>query len=87
MINHADEKEGTLYFIEQTVPCILHLENCTLLKTLTIALIKGLSKAQGKHTNDYIHISKMDDQEEQFIEAVANIMKTEILGSALNIGQ
>jgi len=45
-LEHAKPKEGSLYFIDQAVPCILHLENGTLIKIITAVLINGLVNAQ-----------------------------------------
>ena len=85
--HHADTKDGALYFIEQTVPCILHLENHTLQKTLTNALVEDLSNAQGKHMYEYEYIRRMDEREQWFIEVVTEVMNKQILGSELNVAQ
>ena len=37
-LQHAEPKSGLLYLIEQVVPCILHLENHTLIKNITMLL-------------------------------------------------
>ena len=86
-LHHADTKDGALYFIERAVPYILHLENCTLLKTLTIALVEGLSNAHGKHMLEYEYIRRIDEREQWFIEAVAKVMNKQILGGELNVTQ
>ena len=46
-LEHCNTKDGVLFFVEQAIPCILHLENSTLLKALTMLFIEGLSNAQG----------------------------------------
>ena len=47
-LEHCKAMDGALFLVEQALPCILHLENWTLIKIMTMLLIEGLSNAQGK---------------------------------------
>ena len=86
-LSHSEAKEGKLYFIEQAIPCILHLENCTSIEKLMLLFVEGLSGAQGKTLDGYVCIQSMDEREKHFIEAVSHAMNQEILGSDENVGQ
>lgn len=86
-IDHVKTKEDALYFIRQAIPCILHLENRTLLKLFMLLLREGLSNAQGKLHNDTMDISSMEGRERKFIEVISQIMNEEILGSVDNRAQ
>jgi hypothetical protein len=44
-IQHSEAWEGAFFLLMQTVPCVLHLENCVDLKILMNILEEGLSKA------------------------------------------
>jgi len=86
-LSHSEAKEGMLYFIEQAIPCILHLENRTSIKNLMMLFVEGLSGAQGKPLDRYDCIQSMDEREKQFVEAVSHAMNREILRSNENVGQ
>jgi hypothetical protein len=86
-IDHIRTKEDALYFIRQAIPCILHLENRTLLKLFFLILREGLSNAQGKLHEDSMNITSMEGRERKFIEVISQIMNEEILGSLQNRAQ
>jgi len=86
-MEHIKTKEDALYFIRQAIPCILHLENRTLLKLFLLILRDGLSNAQGKLHDDTMNISSMEGREKRFIEIISQIMNEEILGSLQNRAQ
>ncbi len=39
-IDHVQSKEDALYFVKQAIPCILHLENLTLLNYFACLFMK-----------------------------------------------
>jgi hypothetical protein len=59
-IGHIVTKVDALYFIQQAIPCILHLENSTLLKLILLMLQEGLSNAQGKLHEETMDIPSME---------------------------
>jgi len=73
--------------IKQAIPCILHLENRTLLKLLFLMLREGLANAQGKLLEQTRGITSMSEREAKFIEAISTVMNEEILGSLENKAQ
>jgi hypothetical protein len=86
-MDHVKSKDDALYFIRQAIPCILHLENRTLLKLFILLLREGLSNAQGKLHEETMSISSMEGREAKFIEIISAIMNEEILGSVDNKAQ
>jgi hypothetical protein len=80
-------KDDALYFIRQAIPCILHLENRTLIKLFILLLREGLSNAQGKLHEGTMSVSSMEGREAKFIEIISAIMNEEILGSVDNKAQ
>ena len=80
-------KDDVLYFIQQTIPCILHLENRTLLKLFLLILQEGLSYAQGRLHQETLGIASMQGREAKFIEEISRVMNEEILGSVDNVGR
>jgi hypothetical protein len=86
-IDHVQSKEDALYFVKQAIPCILHLENRTLLKLLFLCLREGLANAQGRLLSQTQHIASMSEREAKFIEAISKVMNEEILGTLENKGQ
>jgi hypothetical protein len=82
-IAHVKTKDDALYFVKQAIPCILHLENRTLLKLFFMLLCEGLSNAQGKLYDSYMGISSMEGGEVNFIEVISGIMNEEIFGSVM----
>jgi len=86
-ISHIQTKDDALYYIKQAIPCILHLENRTLLKLLFLMLREGLANAQGKLLEQTRGITSMSEREAKFIEAISNVMNEEILGSLENKAQ
>jgi hypothetical protein len=86
-LEHGDPKEGALYLIEHAIPCILHLENRTLLKLLMLLLVDGWSNAKKRCLPESSHIASMKVREDMFLETVSKAMNTEILGAPGNVGQ
>jgi hypothetical protein len=86
-ISHIQTKDDALYYIKQAIPCILHLENRTLLKLLFLMLREGLANAQGKLLEQTRGITSMSEREAKFIEAISTVMNEEILGSLENKAQ
>jgi hypothetical protein len=84
---HIKKKEDVLYFIQQAIPCILHLENRTLLKLFLLILRDGLSNAQGRLHQNTMNIASMQGREVKFIEEISRVMNEEILGSVDNVAQ
>ena len=86
-LDHANPRDGALYLIEHAIPCILHLENRTLLKILQLLLVEGWSNAQRRALIDSQAIRSIAEREDMFIAKVTSLMNTEILGSENNVGQ
>jgi hypothetical protein len=86
-IDHVQSKEDALYFVKQAIPCILHLENQTLLKLFCLSLHEGLANAQGRLLSQTELIASMSEREAKFIEAISKVMNEEILGTLENKGQ
>lgn len=86
-LEHGDPKECALYLIEHAIPCILHLENRTLLKLLMLLLVDGWSNAKKRCLQESSHIASMKVREDMFLERVSKAMNTEILGAPGNVGQ
>ncbi len=80
-IEHVRTKEDALYFIRQAIPCILDLENRTLIKPFFMLLREGLANAQGKLHESTSFMSSMEERERAFIKQVSDVMNEEILGS------
>jgi hypothetical protein len=86
-IDHITTKADALYFIRQAIPCILHLENRTLLKLFFLMLREGLANAQGKLHEETMAIPSMEGRESRFVEVISQIMNEQILGSLQNRAQ
>jgi hypothetical protein len=87
MLKHGDPMEGALYLIEHAIPCILHLENQTLLKLLMLLLVDGKSNAKKKCLPESSLVASLREREDKFIKAVTTGMNTKILGSIGNVRQ
>ena len=79
-LEHCEGKDGTLFFVEQAIPCILHLEQHTLLKILMMLLIEGLSNVQGAWLPGYDQIGSKQQREKHFIPCIEHDMNVLILG-------
>jgi hypothetical protein len=86
-IDHVETKEDAFYYIKQAKPCILHLENRTLLKLFFLMLQEGLSNAEGKLLDQTCDINSMAEREAKFIEVISDVMNQEILGTIENKAQ
>lgn len=62
-----------MYYIKQTIPCILHLEKRTLLKLFFLMLREGLANAQGKLLEQTRNVTSMSKREAKFIEAISTV--------------
>jgi hypothetical protein len=84
---YVGEKDVILYFIQQAIPCILHLENRTLLKLFLFLLREGLSNAQDRLDQETMDIASMQGREARFIEEISIVMNEGILGSVDDVAQ
>jgi hypothetical protein len=83
-VEHLEEKEGALYSTKCAIPCILHMENRSNLKAMTMLFIDGLSNAQGAMIPETFGIVSMDKKETIFIGSIEEVMNSSILGDEFN---
>ena len=65
------------------IPCIMHMETRIGIKILTLALIEGLSSAQGGrlHPAKYAQCRTSKQREDKYISTIQDIMNKTIIGS------
>jgi hypothetical protein len=83
-VEHLEEKDGSLYSTKCAIPCILHMENRSNLKAMTMLFIDGLSNAQGAMLPDTFGIVSMEKKETIFIGTIEEVMNSSILGDEFN---
>lgn len=71
--------ESSFILMTECVPCILHLENRTGLKLITMMLHEGLTNAIEQLT--YVHIRTANLRVETFISDIEEIFNTQIFGT------
>jgi hypothetical protein len=79
-ISHGDVRDGAYFLLMNTLPCILHMENRTGLKFLTMILIEGLSNAKKKLL--YTDVNAEGVRVSRFVVDIQNIVNRSMIGSA-----
>jgi hypothetical protein len=78
-ISHGEVREGAFFLLMQTLPCVLHMENCNGIKLLTMAFIEGLSSAKkGLLFND---VNAEVTRVSMYIAEVDRLINRSILGT------
>ncbi len=78
-IVHGEVKEDAYFLLMQTLPCILHLENCNGIKILSMLLVEGLSNAKKKLL--FTNVKAEGSRVSQFIAHVECVINQSILGT------
>jgi hypothetical protein len=78
-ISHGEVKEGAYFLLMQTLPCMLHMENCNGIKILTMVLIEGLSNAKKKML--YQDINAEGVRVSHFISDIQSIINKSVIGT------
>jgi hypothetical protein len=78
-ISHGEVKEGAYFYLMQTLPCVLHMENRNGIKLLGMALIEGLSNTKKKLL--YLDVSAEGTRVSRFITDIQNLINTSIIGT------
>lgn len=73
--------ETAIILMTECVPCILHLENRTGLKILTLILQAGLKNVMKKRNPLYSAITGRNDQIKKFLSDIEFIFNTQIFGT------
>jgi hypothetical protein len=76
-ISHCKVREGAL--MQETLPCVLHMENCNGIKLVTMVFIEGLSNAKKKLL--YRDVGTEGTRISRFVLDIERLINTEILGS------
>ena len=79
-ISHGDVRDGAYFLLMNTLTCILHMENRTGLKFLTMILIEGLSNAKKKLL--YMDVNAEGVRVSRFVADIQNIVNRSMIGSA-----
>jgi hypothetical protein len=78
MIEHMSETEGTLFFLMQVMPCVLHMKNRVGLKLLKTLLDDGLSQTKGGQL--YPMMKSEEKRIEKFLNNIQGYVSKKILG-------
>ena len=82
-ISHREVKEGAYFYLMQTLPCVLHMENCNGIKLLGMTLIERLSNAKKKLLY-LLDVSAEGTRVSHFITDTQNLINTSIIGTNAN---
>jgi hypothetical protein len=84
-LEHSEARDGAIFLLMQTVPCVLHKNNRVGLKLLTMCLIEVLDNA--KSGKLFSEVRSEGKRLEIYIELVENTVNTSIMGSDDTPGQ